>query len=188
VHPYPRHLVQPLPLSNGHVGVLRPIRPDDAELLQTFVRELSQEARYMRFVSMMRELTPHMLSRYTHVDYHRELALVATAEAPHGHGQPRQAIIGLAHYLRNPDGQGAEYALVIADHWQGHGLGRRLMTRLIEVARQQGLTYIEGLVLANNRPMLGLMMSLGMINDPDPDDDTMRRLWMNLTLPAKHLS
>lgn len=185
VHPYPRRLAQPLPLANGCAGVLRPIRPDDAQLLQAFVRGLSQEARYMRFVSMMRELTPHMLSRYTHVDYHRELALVATTTVPGDGGAPQETIIGLAHYLRNPDGQGAEYALVIADQWQGHGLGRRLMTRLIEVARQQGLTYIEGLVLSNNRPMLGLMMSLGMTNDPDPDDDTMRRLWMSLASGAQ---
>ena len=182
VHPYPRRLAQRLTLGDGQFGVLRPIRPDDAQALQDFVRQLSEQARYMRFVSMMRELTPHMLSRYTHVDYHRELALIATHESPDESGQIKQTIIGLAHYLRNPDGQGAEYALVIADDWQGHGLGRRLMMRLIEAARAQGLTYIEGMVLSNNRPMLALMTGLGMTNDPDPDDSSMRRVWMNLSL------
>jgi acetyltransferase len=180
VHPYPRRWVQHLPLRNDQSGTLRPIRPDDALALQAFVRSLSEEARYMRFVSMMRELTPRMLSRYTHVDYHRELALVATCEVISDSGQSQEIIIGLAHYLRNPDGRGAEYALVIADNWQGHGLGRRLMSRLIDAAREQGLDYIEGLVLSNNRPMLSLMTSLGMINDPDPDDSSMRRVWMSL--------
>lgn len=180
VHPYPRRWVQRLPLREGRTGVLRPIRPDDAQALQEFVRGLSEEARYMRFVSMMRELTPRMLSRYTHVDYHRELALVATCDLPDEGGQLRETIIGLAHYLRNPDGRGAEYALVIADNWQGHGLGRRLMSRLIDAAREQGLDYIEGLVLSNNRPMLSLMTSLGMTNDPDPDDSSMRRVWLSL--------
>lgn len=181
IHPYPRQWVQRLPLRDGQEGVLRPIRPDDAQALQDFIRLLSEQARYMRFVSMMRELTPRMLSRYTQLDYDRELALVATVEsAERGGDESHQTIIGLAHYLRNPDGRGAEYALVIADDWQGQGLGRRLMTRLIEAARDQGLSYIEGLVLANNRPMLALMTGLGMVNDPDPDDPGMRRVWLNL--------
>lgn len=180
VHPYPRRWVQRLPLGDERVGVLRPIRPDDAQALQDFIRGLSEQARYMRFVSMMRELTPRMLSRYTHVDYHRELALLATCELADDQGQKHETIIGLAHYLRNPDGRGAEYALVIADNWQGHGLGRRLMSRLIDAARDQGLDYIEGMVLSNNRPMLSLMTKLGMTNDPDPDDSSMRRVWMSL--------
>jgi acetyltransferase len=180
VHPYPRRWVQRLDYGEGRSGLLRPIRPDDALALQEFIRALSERARYMRFVSMMRELTPRMLSRYTHVDYHRELALVATYSRVDEAGQVSETIIGLAHYLRNPDGQGAEYALVIADDWQGHGLGGKLMRRLIEAARLQGLTYIEGLVLSNNRPMLTLMTRLGMINDPDPDDSSMRRVWMPL--------
>jgi len=131
----------------------------------------------------MRELTPRMLARYTHVDYHRELALVATTHETDQRdeaGELVESIVGLAHYLRNPDGQGAEYALVIADDWQGQGLGRRLMSRLIEAAREQGLSYIEGMVLSNNRPMLSLMTGLGMTNDPDPDDSAMRRVWMSL--------
>ena len=180
VHPYPRRWAQRLPLGEEKAGTLRPIRPDDAQALQDFIRGLSEQARYMRFVSMMRELTPHMLSRYTLLDYHRELALVATCDLPGEDGITRETIIGLAHYLRNPDGRGAEYALVIADDWQGHGLGRRLMSRLIDAAREQGLEYIEGMVLSNNRPMLSLMTKLGMINDPDPDDPSMRRVWMPL--------
>lgn len=180
VHPYPRRWVQRIELGEAASGLLRPIRPDDAQALQDFVRSLSEQARYMRFVSMMRELTPRMLSRYTHVDYNREIALVATCKRVNEQGQPHEVIIGLAHYLRNPDGQGAEYALVIADDWQGRGLGRRLMSRLIEAARDQGLTYIEGLVLSNNRPMLSLMTQLGMVNDPDPEDTSMRRVWMSL--------
>ena len=140
----------------------------------------------MRFVSMMRELTPRMLARYTLIDYHRELALVATTHLPnHAHrGHPTEAIIGLAHYLRNPDGRGAEYALVIGDDWQRMGLGAKLMRRLIEAASEQGLEYIDGLVLASNQPMLSLMTSLGFTNDPDPEDPTMRRVWLSLQAEA----
>ncbi|CAB3673757.1 hypothetical protein LMG26685_03912 [Achromobacter mucicolens] len=182
IHPYPARLVQVRRFADGIPWVLRPIRPEDGEALQEFIRGLSERSRYMRFVSMMRELTPRMVSRYTQVDYHRELALVAATQVPNpaNRGHPREVLVGFAHYLRNPDGRGAEYALVIGDDWQRRGLGRQLMTALIDAAREQGLEYIDGLVLSTNRPMLALMTSLGFTNDPDPEDPTMRRVWLNL--------
>src|SRR5690606_4686071 len=61
IHPYPRRLVQAKAFRDGTPWLLRPIRPEDAQPLQEFVRGLSDESRYMRFVSMMRELTPRML-------------------------------------------------------------------------------------------------------------------------------
>src|SRR5690606_39642268 len=107
IHPYPRRLVQPKTFKDGSPWLLRPIRPEDAEPLQEFIRGLSTEARYMRFVSMLRELTPRMLARYTRIDYDRELALVATVQVPNPdqRGHPREQIIGFAHYLPPPDGR-----------------------------------------------------------------------------------
>lgn len=182
IHPYPRHLVQTREMRDGREWLLRPIRPEDAQPLQEFVRGLSDESRYMRFVSMLRELTPRMLARYTRIDYHRELALVATIQEPNPdhRGHLRERIIGFAHYLRNADGRGAEYALVIGDEWQRCGLGSQLMRMLIEAAHEQGLTYIDGLVLGSNRPMLGLMSYLGFRIDPDEEDPGMRRVWLDL--------
>ncbi|MEI2418493.1 GNAT family N-acetyltransferase [Orrella sp. JC864] len=182
IHPYPTRWVQARQFEDGTPWTIRPIRPEDAQALQEFVRDLSERTRYMRFVSMMRELTPRMLARYTQVDYHRELALVATTHVPNPahRGHPREVIIGLAHYLRNPDGRGAEYALVVGDEWQRRRLGGELMKVLIEAAREQHLEYIDGMVLANNRPMLSLMTRLGFVNDPDPEDPTMRRVWLDL--------
>jgi len=182
IHPYPRRLVQAKVFKDGRPWMMRPIRPEDAEPLQDFVRGLSDQSRYMRFVSMLRELTPRMLERYTRIDYDRELALVATVLVPNPEhrGHPREEIIGFAHYLRNADGRGAEYALVIADAWQRRGLGAQLMGGLIDAAKEQGLTYIDGLVLATNRPMLSLMTYLGFRNDIDEEDPTMRRVWLDL--------
>jgi len=187
IHPYPSNWVQQRRFDDGTPWLIRPIRPEDAEPLQTFTRGLSERSRYMRFVSMMRELTPRMLARYTQVDYHRELALVATVQLPNPahRGHPHEVIVGLAHYLRNPDGRGAEYALVVGDDWQRRGLGGELMKVLIAAAREQGLAYIEGFVLAGNRPMLGLMTRLGFANDPDPEDPAMRRVWLGLDEAGK---
>jgi acetyltransferase len=182
IHPYPRRLVQNKEFKSGSPWMMRPIRPEDAESLQVFIRGLSDESRYMRFVSMLRELTPRMLARYTRIDYDRELALVATVMVPNleHRGHPQEQIIGFAHYLRNPDGRGAEYALVIGDAWQRCGLGTQLMGGLIEAAKLQGLTYIDGLVLSTNRAMLNLMTYLGFQNDSAQEDPTMRRVWLDL--------
>lgn len=182
IHPYPVRLVRRREFDDGAQWTIRPIRPEDGQTLQEFIRGLSERSRYMRFVSMMRELTPRMVARYTQIDYHRELALVATTFVPNpeNRGHPREIIIGFAHYLRNADGRGAEYALVIGDDWQRRHLGGQLMQALIDAAREQGLEYIDGLVLASNRPMLTLMNRLGFTNDPDPDDPSMRRVWLGL--------
>jgi acetyltransferase len=182
IHPYPYRWVQHLQFSDAREWTLRPIRPEDAQALQEFIRGLSDRSRYMRFVSMMRELTPRMVARYTQIDYHRELALVATTSVPNpaNRGLPTDAVIGLAHYLRHADGRGAEYALVIGDDWQRQGLGKKLMRKLIDAATEQGLEYIDGLVLSENKPMLALMTSLGFTNDPDPEDPSLRRVWLKL--------
>lgn len=182
IHPYPRRLVRNMTAPALGQWLLRPIRPEDASLLQEFIRDLSEESRYMRFVSMLRELTPKMLARYTRIDYDREVALVATVQVANleNRGLLRERIVGFAHYLRNRDGQGAEYALVIADDCQRQGIGASLMRSLMELAQQQGLKYIEGLVLANNKPMQALMTHLGFTNDPDVEDPGMRRIWMNV--------
>ena len=182
IHPYPYRWVQHLKFADARAWTLRPIRPEDALALQEFIRGLSDRSRYMRFVSMMRELTPRMVARYTQIDYHRELALVATTRVPNpaNRGLPTDAVIGLAHYLRNPDGRGAEYALVIGDDWQRQGLGGKLMRKLIDAATEQGLEYIDGLVLSENKPMLTLMTSLGFTNDPDTEDPSLRRVWLRL--------
>jgi acetyltransferase len=182
IHPYPARLVSHAVFPDGQPYTIRPIRPEDAQPLQDFTRQLSAHTRYMRFISAMRELSPRMLTRYTQIDYDRELALVATVRRPDpAHPeQLREIIIGVARYLRNPDGQSAEYALVLGDDWQGRGLGMQLMRTIIAAARHQGLHRIEGFVLANNAPMHKLMKRLGFRNDPDPDDPAMRLVWLDL--------
>ncbi|MCQ9615423.1 GNAT family N-acetyltransferase [Paenalcaligenes niemegkensis] len=182
IHPYPRYLVQDMEDINGVAWQMRPIRPEDAGALQDFVRALSSESRYMRFVSMMRELTPQMLSRYTRIDYDRELALVAVVKTPNpaDRGRLHDEVVGFAHYLRNVDGLGAEYALVIADAWQRQGLGTRLMAGLVAAARRQGLHYIDGYVLADNRAMLKLLQRLLFTVEPDQEDPGLRRVWLRL--------
>jgi acetyltransferase len=167
--PYPAHLTEEVPLPDGSSYLIRPIRPEDAQALQALVRGLSEEARYFRFISHARELSPRQLVRYTQIDYHREMALAATV--PDGDGE---RIIGVARYMLNPDGASGEYALVVADDWHGRGLGARLMSAIEATARERGLKKFEGFVLGNNQRMLGLMKRLGYTSRMDRDDPDLR--------------
>jgi len=163
--PYPSRYKQLWPLPNGGEFTLRPIRPDDAKMLQDFVQHLSPESRYMRFVSHSKELTPLMLARMTLIDYDREMALVAIQKSAErttdGQLLESEKIIGMSQYITNPDRASCEFSLVVADDFGGQGLGSRLMISIMEEARDKGLQEIDGLVLSNNPGMLALMRKLG---------------------------
>ncbi len=165
IHPYPAHLVTPVQLNDGTEIIIRPIRPEDAEIEQQFVRDLSSESKYFRFMNSIRELSLEMLVRFTQIDYHNEMALVAVK--PHGDSEEE---LGVARYMTNVDNTSCEFALVVSDRWQKKGIARLLMQKLVEVARNRGLETMEGQVLANNVRMLALMISLNFQISNDPDD------------------
>jgi acetyltransferase len=174
IHPYPSDLARDITLSDGTVLRVRPIRPEDAEIESEFVIGLSDSSRHFRFMSAMRELTPTMLARFTQIDYGRDMALVVLAEGP----PERQ--LGVARYSATPDGKSCEFAIVLADAWQGRGLGRKLLSLLIDVARQQGLCRMEGYVLSNNRAMLALCEKLGFVPADEPGDPAVRKVVLEL--------
>ena len=163
--PYPSQHEQVWPLQGGGEYTVRPVHPDDATMLQEFVRKLSPESRYFRFVSSMQELPATMLSRFTLIDYDREMALVAVFRerrlGADGVTTDFARIVGVSRYITNPDRASCEFSLVVADDFKGKGLGSRLMLSIMDFAREKGLTEIEGLVLANNPTMLKLMRGLG---------------------------
>jgi acetyltransferase len=176
--PYPARHEQVWPMRGGGQYTVRPIHPDDAEMLQTLVRSLSSESRYFRFVSSMHELPPSMLSRFTLIDYDREMALVAVYKerkaGDDGGMVETERIVGVSRYITNPDSASCEFSLVVADDFGGRGLGSRLMLSIMDVAREKGLTEIEGLVLTNNPGMLKLMKSLGFSVKAFPEDPDFR--------------
>lgn len=167
VAPYPRHLRRALTLPDGRALTIRPIRPEDAEREQAFVRALSTETKRLRFMGALNTLPPAELARLTQIDYATEMALVAVLPQEDG----RQ--VGVARYACGPDGRTAEFAVVVDDAIRGQGIGTRLMTELIAAARAQGVTRLMGHVLARNEPMLALMSELGFSIWPDPADPAM---------------
>jgi acetyltransferase len=172
--PYPTQYEQQWPLPGGGEYTVRPVHPDDATMLQEFVRKLSPESRYFRFVSSMQELPATMLSRFTLIDYDREMALVAVCmerrSGTDGRVIEGARIVGVSRYITNPDRTSCEFSLVVSDEFKGKGLGSRLMLSIMEFAREKGLTEMEGLVLANNPTMLKLMKGLGFSVKAFPED------------------
>ena len=166
IHPYPADLVDHYHTADGTRLTIRPIRPEDATIEQEFVRRLSPESRYFRFMQAVSELTPQMLVRFTQIDYDREMALIAVREDEDG-GELQVAV---ARYTVDPDRKGCEFALTVADEWQGQGIGYHLMSELMEVGRSRGLDRIHGEVLAGNHNMMGLMKRLGFEIRTSPDD------------------
>ena len=171
IHPYPTHLVRQLQLDDGTDIVIRPIRPEDAEMEDRFVRELSAESRYFRFMNQLQELSQEMLVRFTQIDYHHEMALIAVTTVD---GKDRQ--IGVARYTTNLDKTSCEFALTVSDDWQHRGIGHILMRDLMDIARDRDLSEMEGQVLSTNRKMLDLVKTLGFSVSNDPDDPSVKQI------------
>ena len=175
IYPYPGHLVTKWQLPNGTDVVIRPIRPEDAGIEQEFIRNLSQQAKYFRFMQSIKELSPQMLARFTQIDYSREMALIAVVYVD---GQETE--IGVARYITNPDGKSCEFAIVIADNWQRQGIAHRLMQLLIETARSHALKIMEGDVLADNREMLNLVSKFGFRIYPSEEETNIEHVVLHL--------
>jgi len=152
IHPYPTELEGEIRLRDGSRLPVRPMRPEDVELELAFFRGLSERSRYQRFMQQLSELPPRLLARFTQLDYDRELALVVLHEG---------SFVSVGRYAPNPDGTTAEFALTVADEWQGKGIGRALLERLCSSARDAGYAALYGNILADNRDMLHLAARLG---------------------------
>ncbi|WP_111637489.1 bifunctional acetate--CoA ligase family protein/GNAT family N-acetyltransferase [Marinomonas shanghaiensis] len=165
IHPYPRQWVSERVLKNDEIATVRPVLPRDSGILADFVRSMSHETRYFRFISNIEELTPRMLASLSHIDYDREMALLAVIQRD---GQ--DLLIGTARYIDNFDDQSCEFAVVLGDAFQGLGLASYLMRRLMQVAADKGIRVMKGIVLAENKRMIEFCRHLGFTIQRDPED------------------
>lgn len=154
----------------GHdpaVPRIRPMRDDDLERETRFVAGLSEESLYQRLFSP-RRLSLEELQRLTHPDPLHECALVATI----GRGE-QESFVGVARYAMGSDPAECEFAIVVADDWQHHGLGHRLLAALVDEARRAGLRRIMGYTFMTNFAMRELAHDLGFALSRYPDDNTL---------------
>ena len=129
-------------LRDGTEIVIRPIEPEDADQLRAGFEHLAAVSRYRRFLSEIHGLTRHQLDYLTHVDHVDHEALAALVAAT-GSG------IGTARYVRDTsDPAQAEVAIVIADAWQGRGIGTALVARLAKRARANGIERLTARMIS----------------------------------------
>src|SRR3954452_20602348 len=138
-------------LRDGSVAHVRPITPDDADGLRLFHSRQSAESIYLRFFAPLRELSPRDVHRFTHVDHHDRVALVATLDGD---------IIGIGRYDRIAPGS-AEVAFNISDHFQGKGIGSVMLEHLAAIAQEMGINRFVAEVLPQNRKMLTVFKEAG---------------------------
>lgn len=164
IHRYPADLIDVVTLPGTGRVVIRPVLPQDLDLTARFFRDLSQSARYDRFLSPARQLPDDLLQRFTEVDYADHCALVAEVFAGGA-----ETVVAEARYIRATDAPSAEFAVVVAEPWQGKGLASRMLAALVCRAGASGITRITGQTLATNDRMLHLARKAGFLVRRSPD-------------------
>ena len=162
-------------LPAGDCVTLRPVAPQDGSVLQAYVRALSLESRYDRFLGALHELPPAELERVTHLDQEYELALLAETRA---RGAP--LVVAEARYAFSRDRRECEFALSIADRWRGKGIGTLLVAELERRAGRLGARRLVGDVLRSNVPMKALARKAGFKMADIPHDAKLVRIVKDL--------
>jgi GNAT superfamily N-acetyltransferase len=173
MQPYRRfhaHYRERLSLTDGTWAELRMVRPEDAALLRDGFARLSPRSRFQRFLSAKPRLSEEELRYLTQVDGERHLAIGALTRSP---GSGREVGLGVARFIRLAHApEVAEVAITVVDDAQGKGLGRVLLERLVDAARERGVERFEFRVLAGNMPMYRLVQTLAPC-EPEQDDDAL---------------
>jgi acetyltransferase len=142
-----------------------------------FIKGLSTETSRYRFFQIIKDLPHDALVRFCNIDYDREMAFVAeTTDADSN--RPRRIEIGVSRLILDPNKKHGEFAVVIADKYQGKGLGTKLVDMLIEVARDKDAESIYGVIMSGNMAMIRLCEKLGFTTRRE-QDSVMAELKLN---------
>jgi acetyltransferase len=166
ISPYPTKYIQPWRCRDGRMVTLRPIKPEDEPMEAELLSGLSPESSRFRFFVILRNITHDMLTRFCNIDYDREIAIIAE----YVQGDIRRNV-GVGRLIMESSKATAEFAVLVADDFQGNGLGLKLADVLIGIAQDKGLSSIYGIVLKDNASMLGLCKKLGFAMHGYSDDE-----------------
>ncbi len=161
IRPYPIQYVLKTTLKDGRSVTLRPIRPEDEPRFIAFHHALSNEtirSRYFEFMDLEKRIAHERLARICNCDYDRDITLV---------GETTKAeIVSVARLSKIYGTTDAELKMTIIDAWQGKGLGRKMLTSLLEIGKKEGIQRIYANILQDNTGMLTLCKSLGFTMQP----------------------
>lgn len=171
--PYPTQWMKTITLKNKKEALFRPIRPEDEPMEAELARNASRESLYFRFFGYVPGLDHKFLSRLTHIDYDREMAIVAEVQE-----EGRKKIAGVVRIVGDGWRESCEYAILVADNWHGQGLGGALTDYIIDIARAQGYQKITASFLKVNGAMRRLFERKGFnISSGEDESD-----WAELAL------
>jgi acetyltransferase len=154
--PYPEEYTETISLADGTEIHLRAIRPEDEPAWKDLLRRSSTESLWKRFRYLFKEATHEMASRFCFVDYDRELALCAEVVK-----EDKPLLIAVARLVADPDHEGADYGILVADDFQHRRLGRLLTEKCIEIGRRWGLAQVTGETTTDNIAMIRIFRTLG---------------------------
>ena len=169
IRPYPAEWEGEIVLAGGQAMHVRPLRPEDAPLYETFFQHVTRDDLHNRFFSAMRCVTPALIARMTQIDYARAMVLLAIDKA-------NGALMGVVRLHADANHVRGEYAILIRSDFKGHGLGWALMQRCIAFARSEGLQFIDGQVLSENFAMLEMCREFGFVIEKNADTAEVRNV------------
>ena len=176
IRPYPSRYAQPWTAQDGSSALIRPIRPEDEPLLIKFHETLSDRSVYLRYLQPMmlsQRVAHERLSRICFIDYDREIALVAeSTDAKTG----ERSIVAVARLSKIHGTEEAEFTILVNDRFQGRGLGREIIQRLLQVGRGENLRRVIALISTDNLVMQGLCEDLGFHLSPAPEEGRVRAI------------
>jgi acetyltransferase len=157
ISPYPEKYTTLWKMRDGRTVILRPIKPEDEPLWLEMFHNFSEESIRFRLFEVIKEPIEHEFSvRYCNIDYDRELAIVAELEE-----KGRKRMAGVVRLLVDPDRRSGEVAFIVADPWQGVGLGSKMIDYMIEICREKKIETLYAVMLPDNHRAIRLMKELG---------------------------
>jgi acetyltransferase len=174
IRPSPTRYVAPWTTKDGTQVTIRPIRPEDEPAMVHFHETLSEQSVYYRYFHMMnleQRVRHERLTRICFIDYDREMALVAERHNPET-GNPE--ILAVARMTKILWGNEAEVAIIVSDQWQGRGLGKELMARLLIIGADEKLSRLTADILPENRSIMRVCEKLGFTLKHSLEDEVVR--------------
>jgi len=148
IRPYPKEYETEIRLNKNKKVILRPTKPEDEKLEKEMIESFSKTTQRFRFFRQLKEVTHNTLVQYTHNDYDREIGLVGEIIE-----NGIKKFIGVVRLISDPYENSAEFAIVLADKWQGKGLGNQMMDYMLDIAKKRNITKVYGYFLKDNLSM-----------------------------------
>ncbi len=143
-------------LRDGRRVLLRPIRPEDELLWLEMFQKFSDEAIRYRFFEQLKDTPHHVRMRYCDIDYDKEMAIIAELTE-----EGRKKILGVARLCMESDKKTGEIAFIVADPYQGLGLGTKMVDYVIKICKDLGLKSVYAVIMPDNLKAIGLAKKLG---------------------------